>query len=204
MDVPRPYLLESEMDILREVGNVGSGHAAASLEKWLGKEVALKVPEASLVPIEDVAEKIGDPMATVMGVYSRVAGDLEGHILYLISLEDARELLDIILDPEDKEQFISPNNLSALAETGNILFKAYLGAVSDLCDLELYPSPPACTADMLAAIVNTVLLEVASEDDRALYLRTDFEEEDFVSTGNVVFVADFRNLLRVVKILEEG
>lgn len=195
--------LESELDVLREVANIGSGHAAASMEKWLGKEMALKVPVASMVPIEDVAETIGDPMETVMGVYSRVQGDMEGHILYLISLEDARKLLDIILDPEDRGQGFSPNNLSAIAETGNILFNAYLGAVSELCGLELCPAPPTCTADMLAAIVNTILLEVSDSGDLALYLKTEFEEEDFASTGNVLFVTDFANLARMVDILEE-
>ncbi|NPV60524.1 MAG: chemotaxis protein CheC [Actinobacteria bacterium] len=196
-------VLESELDVLREVANIGSGHAAASMEKWLGKEMALKVPVAAMVPIEDVAETIGDPLETVMGVYSRVQGDMEGHILYLISLEDARELLDIILDPEDRGQGFSPNNLSAIAETGNILFNAYLGAVSELCGLELYPAPPTCTADMLAAIVNTILLEVSDSGDLALYLKTEFEEEDFTSTGNVLFVTDFANLARMVDILEE-
>lgn len=196
-------VLESELDILREVANIGSGHAAASMERWLGKDMALKVPVAAMVPIEDVAETIGDPLETVMGVYSRVGGDMEGHILYLISLEDARELLDIILDPEDRGQGFSPNNLSAIAETGNILFNAYLGAVSELCGLELVPAPPTCTADMLAAIVNTILLEVSDEGDLALYLKTEFEEEDFASTGNVLFVTDFKNLARMVDILEE-
>ncbi len=196
-------VLESELDVLREVANIGSGHAAASMEKWLGKEMALKVPVAAMVPLEDVAETIGDPMETVMGVYSRVMGDMEGHILYLISLEDARELLDIILDPEDRGQGFSPNNLSAIAETGNILFNAYLGAVSELCGLELCPAPPTCTADMLAAIVNTILLEVSDSGDLALYLKTEFEEEDFSSTGNVLFVTDFSNLARMVDILEE-
>jgi chemotaxis protein CheC len=196
-------ILESDLDILREVANIGSGHAAASMEKWLNKELVLKVPEAFLVPLEDVAETVGDPMATVMGVYSRVMGDINGHILYLLSLDDARELLDIIVDPEDKGQGFSPNNLSAIAETGNILFNAYLGAVSDLCDLEIYPAPPTCTADMLAAIINTVLLELGEGEEKALYLRTEFEKEGFSSSGSVLFVTDFENLARMVEILQE-
>lgn len=196
-------LLEGELDVLREVANIGSGHAAASMEKWVGKEVTLRVPEACMVPIEDVAERMGDPVETVMGIYSRVHGDIEGHILYILSLEDARELLDIIVDPEDRGKGFSPNNLSAIAETGNILFNAYLGAVSELCGLEMVPAPPSCTADMLAAIVNTILLEVSEEYDQALYLRTEFEEEDFASSGNVIFVTSFKNLARMVEVLEE-
>ncbi len=194
---------EEEIDVLREVANIGSGHAASSLEKWLQKEVKIKVPEASLVPLEDVAEVIGDPLATVMGVYSRVTGDIEGHILYLISLDDARHLLDIILDPEDREQCFSPNNLSAISETGNILFNAYLGAIGELCGWELLSSPPACTADMLAAIVNTIMLELGEDTSKVLYLRTEFEEESFTHTGNILFAAPWTELLRMLRVLEE-
>ncbi|MDI7253315.1 MAG: hypothetical protein QME89_12285, partial [Actinomycetota bacterium] len=62
-------------------------------------------------------------------------------------------------DPEDRKWGFSPDNLSAIAETGNILFNAYLTAVSRTSGLELYPGTPACAADMLEAVVNTVLLE---------------------------------------------
>jgi len=56
---------------------------------------------------------------------------------------------------------------------------------------------------MLAAIVNTILLEVSDGSELALYLETEFEEEDFNSTGNVLFVTDFQNLARMVDTLEE-
>lgn len=196
-------LEDEEVDVLREIANIGSGHAAASMEKWLEREMVLDVPQAFLVPVEEVAEHIGDPLQTVICVYSRVHGEIAGHLLYALSLEDAKVLLDILLDPEDRQWGFSPDNLSAIAETGNILFNAYLTAVSRVCGLELFPGTPACAADMLEAVVNTVLLEICEGSDHTLVLETQFRGEGLSSVGYVLFLAENRDLKRLVKRAEE-
>ncbi len=196
-------LEDEEVDVLREIANIGSGHAAASMETWLGRDMVLEAPQAFMLPVEEVAEHIGDPLETVICVYSRMNGDLSGHLLYILGLEDARVLLDLLLDPEDKKWGFSPHNLSAIAETGNILFNAYLTAVSRVCDLELYPGTPSCAADMLEAVVNTVLLEICEGSDNTLVLETCFRGEGLSSVGYVLFLAENEDLRTLVRRAEE-
>ncbi|MCL6623384.1 MAG: chemotaxis protein CheC [Fimbriimonadales bacterium] len=202
--MPEIILEEEEVDILREIANIGSGHAAASMEKWLERDMLLDVPQAFLVPVEEVAEHIGDPLQTVICVYSRVSGEITGHLLYTLALEDAKVLLDILLDPEDRKWGFSPDNLSAIAETGNILFNAYLTAVSRISGLELYPGTPACAADMLEAVVNTVLLEICEGSENTLVLESQFRGEGLSSVGYVLFLAENEALKRLVQRAEGG
>lgn len=194
---------DEEADVLREIANIGSGHAAASMEKWLGRDMQLDVPQAFFVPVEEVAEHIGDPLQTVICVYSRVNGEITGHLLYTLALEDAKVLLEILLDPEDRKWGFSPDNLSAISETGNILFNAYLTAVSRTSGLEIYPGTPACAADMLEAVVNTVLLEICEGSDHALVLETHFRGDGISSVGYVLFLAENEALKRLVQGAEE-
>ena len=195
-------LQDSIADILREVGVVGSGGAAKYLEKFLKKEVTVSVPEALMLPVERIAEHIGNPIEIVIGIYSRVGGDVNGYIVYLISLEDARNLLRIVLDKEDKGKGFNTHNLSALAETGNILFGGYLYAVSRFCEMELIPGPPSCTADMLGAIVNAVLLKVHQDQPEAIILGTEFSGGGTLAGGHVLFVADSESMEKIVRSLE--
>ena len=44
-------LSEFEQDLLKELGNIGSGHAATALSTLLGKPVTITVSSAEMEPI---------------------------------------------------------------------------------------------------------------------------------------------------------
>lgn len=44
-----------ELDVLREVGNIGAGNAVTALSTLLNKPVDMAVPKVSLLPFEEVA-----------------------------------------------------------------------------------------------------------------------------------------------------
>ena len=48
-------------DALREVANIGAGHAATALSQMIDRTIMIKVPEVSVTPLEDVPGIIGDP-----------------------------------------------------------------------------------------------------------------------------------------------
>lgn len=45
-------LSEVELDVLKELGNIGTGHAATSLSKLLNKDVYLSVPRVKIGEIK--------------------------------------------------------------------------------------------------------------------------------------------------------
>ena len=50
-----------QLDALKEVANIGSGHAATSLSQLMNKKVMVRVPKILTGPLEDVILKIADP-----------------------------------------------------------------------------------------------------------------------------------------------
>jgi chemotaxis protein CheC len=195
-------LSELHMDALREVGNIGAGTAASSLSTMTGQPVAMAVPRASLVPIEDVPEMIGDAEDVVAAIYMGVVGDAPGHIMFVMPTAVAHAVCDLLLGgmPAGEPGFtgFSEMQLSALQEVGNILTGSYLRALADLTGLHLEPTPPALGVDMVGALLGAVMSEVSRTSDLALMIETAFGDDANASVGQFIYVPDSTSVATVL------
>ena len=84
--------------------------------------------------------------------------------------------------------------LSALQELGNILAGSYLSALSDFTGLDLYPSVPAISIDMLGAILSYGFLELSHYSDIAIVIDTaliDANDDDQMGVeGHFLLIPD--------------
>ncbi|MCB0883010.1 MAG: chemotaxis protein CheC [Thermoleophilia bacterium] len=192
-----------QLDALREVGNIGAGTAAASLSAMTGERVAMGVPSVKIIPIERVPDQVGGDEALVVAVYLQVIGDAPGHIVFILQADMARELCDTLMggmDPgEPGPTGFSEMQISALQEIGNIMTGSYLRALADLTRLHLEPMPPALGIDMAAALISSVVAEVARTVDLALIIETQFEDEETPSIGYFAFIPEPDSLGVVLK-----
>ena len=67
--------------------------------------------------------------------------------------------------------------MSCLQELGNILSGSYLSALSDFTNLNIYPSVPSLTIDMVGATLSFGLLELSQVSDYAIVIDTVLEKE---------------------------
>ncbi|WP_238413469.1 chemotaxis protein CheC [Alicyclobacillus sp. TC] len=65
---------DRQQDILREVGNVGAGHAATALSVLLQESVQMSVTAARLCPFDEIADIAGGPEAPVVGIFLQIGG----------------------------------------------------------------------------------------------------------------------------------
>ena len=56
------------LDVLREIGNIGSGNAATALASLLNTVVDIEVPVISLVSYDKVADYLGGRHAKALGL----------------------------------------------------------------------------------------------------------------------------------------
>lgn len=193
-----------ELDVLREVGNIGAGHAATVLSTMLGERVDMRVPMARLLSFPAVAEALGGDEALIAGVCLGVDGRAPGVILYALPLPAARYLVDCLLgrprtDDETPGRGWAPEDFdamdrSALEEVGNILTGAFLAALSDLAALDLHPTVPALAIDMAGAIIDNVLFEVGRSGDFALFVETTFLTRGREFRGQFFLIPDPESL----------
>ena len=66
-----------QIDVLQEVGNIGTGNAATALSQLLNKKIDMSVPAINIISFDDIFSKM-DGDRVVMGVIVRVLGDKIG------------------------------------------------------------------------------------------------------------------------------
>ena len=177
-------LTPTQMDALREIGNVGAGNSATALSQIINHRIDMNVPEVSI-------DLVGGPEAMVVGVFLRVYGQAPGNILFLLPAESAFYLVDMLMGKKRGEtQNLDFLDESALMEIGNILAGAYLNALFNLTKLSLLPSIPALAMDMAGAILNVVLIQLGQMGDHALVIETEFTTDEEGIKGHFFLVPD--------------
>jgi chemotaxis protein CheC len=167
-----PTFTEVQLDGLRELANIGSGQAAAALSQMLGHPVDISVPTAAALPLADAVAVAGAPDDFRYGILVPIVGDMEAAVVLLVPTDDAEVLCQIFgVEPG------SEVGQSALAEIGNILGTSYINVLAQMTGMEMEPAPPQVCADMLGAILATVLLSRGEDVDVALVLDSDLSVE---------------------------
>ncbi|RFU61549.1 chemotaxis protein CheC [Peribacillus glennii] len=170
------------LDILREIGNIGAGNAATALSTLLNKKIDMKVPNVRILSFDDMMDLAGGPETVVASVFLRIEGDAPGSMFFILPLPQATYFIHQMTEESefsfDKPPF-SEIAMSALQELGNILAGSYLSALSDFTRLNLYPSVPALSLDMVGAILGYGLIELSQVSDFAIVIDTALSEDGF-------------------------
>lgn len=167
---------ELQLDTLRELSNIGMGHAATALSQLLRRGISLHVPSLTVTDIAEVPSLLGGAETLVAGVTLDVLGGARGNILLIFPQQSAERLLSVLVGDADCDPLESQLGASTLCEVGNILASAYLTALGQMLNLVLIPSVPRMALDMAGAVVDTVLIELSQSGDRALMLETEFHD----------------------------
>lgn len=165
-----------QFDVLKEVGNIGAGHAATALSQIVRKTIDMKVPRVSVVPFDEIADALGGPEEVVAAIYLRILGDVPGNIFFILNLSSAKNLVGEFMGMDSGVEEFSDLELSALNEVGNILAGSYLSSLADLTKLNMQPSVPSIAIDMAGAVLSYGLLELSRVGDYALTIDTAFIE----------------------------
>ena len=150
-----------EIEILREMGNMGAGNAAAALSELIHQEISISIPEVYVIPQAEISDITDSSNTPSIIVYMELPGETRCKVLLSFRRDEAEKLLSIIiqnsLSPDDMDWKME---MSILDETGNIVIGAFLSAISDFTGLELLPAPPKHRIGMLNTILNDLLIQL--------------------------------------------
>ena len=104
----------------------------------------------------------------VASVYLRIEGEAPSNMFFVLPLTQGNKYIQqLICDPSFS--FDNPPYdemaISALQELGNILAGNYISSLSDFTGLDLHPSVPAVSVDMLGAIISYGFIELSAFSD---------------------------------------
>lgn len=196
-----------QLDALREVANIGAGHAATALSQMTEQRIMISVPTINVRPLEEVPTALGAPEDPVAAVLMNMLGDLTGRTLLVFPKATAIRLCELLLRrPHAGDAELSVLEESALKEAGNILAGAYMNALSDFMGLMLLPSPPSLAIDMARAVLTTAYLQFGDDRDLVFCVETEFTMTDADETLRGVFLLlpdlpSLRAILRAARVL---
>ncbi|MCO0596843.1 chemotaxis protein CheC [Peribacillus butanolivorans] len=169
-----------QLDILKEIGNIGAGHAATALSAILNRKIDMNVPNVRVVSFDEMMEMAGGAEQVVASIFLRIVGDASGSMFFILSLPVAEYFIQQMTGDETFSIDSTPYTdlaLSCLQELGNILSGSYLTSLSDFTQLNLYPSVPSVSIDMVGATISYGLLELSQVSDTAIVIDTVLEKD---------------------------
>lgn len=191
---------EIDLDMLKEVANIGAGNAASALSEMTGQAVDISVPSCEMIGYAEIAERMGGADNVILGMLVQISGDIEGYILLAQELKDARNTISILLGQEIPEQDMEVADYEAMREVCNIMVSTYLSAIASMMQLTIVPSVPEITIDMAMAIMNVPVF-VYGELESVLFLRTEFGGDAESIKGNFFMMPTLESLETLKKAL---
>ncbi|HHV27257.1 MAG TPA: chemotaxis protein CheC [Tissierellia bacterium] len=189
------------IDVLKELGNIGSGNAATALATMISKKVDMAVPQVKILDFKDVPKILGGEEVPVVGIYFEMSGEIIGNIMFVLSLESGKNLTNILFNKKNNSMELDEMDMSALSEIGNILASSYINSLSALTGLKLTISVPSLATDMAGAILSVPAIQYGYIADHVLFIETQFQEGDKKVTGNLFMIPEIDSFKKLLKSL---
>ena len=199
---------DMHLDVLKEIGNIGAAHAATALSQLLGRKIEMLVPKVNLVSFDEMFELAGGAEKIVAGIFLRIQGDLSGSMFFVLPVDSANQFIRNLIQDETFDFNVIPISemgVSAMQELGNILSGSYLSALSDFTGLNIHPTVPSLSVDMVGAIVSFGLIEVSHYSDEVIVIDTriidEGDEESSTINGHFLLLPDPESYVTIFKSL---
>jgi len=168
-------LNEMELDVLKELGNIGAGHAATSLSKLLDKDINIAVPMIRVGEIRNLSrEFISDIVAGVIIALQDLEENKSGYLYIMFPETSSKQIATNLFGMEDFDEEMYE---STIMEVGNILSSSFCDASAEFMDIILLPSPPSFAVDVPTAVIDSVVSQMAKKTDYIIIFETSLSSD---------------------------
>lgn len=193
-------LNDLQIDVLREIGNIGAGNAATALATMLDEKVDISVPKVRITDFDTAVNALGGAETLTVGVLVNFMGEATGMIMFLLRMEDARNILQILVGGDSEESGeLDDLKLSAIKEIGNILGSSYINSIATLTGMSIQISIPYIAIDMAGALMSVPVIEFGSVGDKVMFIEESFIAEDNQLNSNVIMFAEMETIKTIME-----
>lgn len=188
-------LQDMHLDVLKEIGNIGSGNAASSLAELIQCNTDITVPSVKTLDFSEAVNFLGGPENIAIGMLVGIKGDITGMMLYILQHSFASKLTSTLFGTEI-EDLTNMNEMetSFISEVGNIMAASYVNALSQLTGMTIDISVPNMTVDMVGAILSVPAVEFAQVGNKVLFIDDGFVIGDGEIKSNMILVPEMQSL----------
>lgn len=192
-------LNDIHMDVLREIGNIGSGNAASALASMLTCQVNISVPTVRILEYEEVVDQLGGPEQMIVGLLLSLDGDVKGMIMFLLHQNFANMTLSALLGQEvSQTDEMDEMAYSTIQEVANIMAASFVNAISDMTGLAINITVPSMCVDMLGAILSVPAIHYANISDKIIFIEDEFRGQNLHAPNHILLIPDVESLEKIM------
>ncbi|MBA4698869.1 MAG: chemotaxis protein CheC [Ruminococcus sp.] len=196
---------ELALDVIREVGSIGTGNAATAVSELLSANVRIKLPDVKIAGFNESMTMLGNPEEPVAAILVQMSGDMNGIMLFLLRMDFINAVLGTMLGKTVSDYTeLDELEISALTEVGNIIISSYVNALSGLAGLDIDLSVPAISINMLGGILSVPMIELGYETNKIMIISGKFILNQQQLDSNLLMLPDIRSLNKLITKLVAG
>ncbi len=188
-------LNDLQLDVMREIGNIGAGNACTALSVLLGTMIDMSVPRVQLLGYESTAELLGGDDKMVIGLKVEINGDLDGMMLHVVQRRFAERIINTFYaKPIDNIANLDEMDSSVLNEMANITSGAYANSIASLTTLFVNIGTPLQVPGKVSEIMKLPLTEFVKPGEKVLVVDEVFTIDDERISSNMILALESESL----------
>ena len=193
---------DMQLDVLKEIANIGAGNATTSLSNLLNASVDMSVPTVKFLEFKELGDIIGGAENLVVGILLTLEDDLDGMMMFIMEKDAAHKVVSRLMGrPAVTFDDFDEMDLSALKEIGNIIAGSYLSSISSFTNMVITSSVPYLSIDMAGAILSVPAIEFGKISDKALLIQSRFGDENTVVDGYYILIPTLESFNKIFSVL---
>ncbi len=185
----------TDLRVLTEIGNIGSGHAATVLSKLTKQPIQISVPKLETGPPYLIARLCGAPDSRVTAVHMQLATEPGCDSLIVFDAEEAKKIACIMTDYSTpvSQEIVE----SAVEEIGSMMLCAFYGSIANFVEMTIVPTKPNVFTDYFEAIIDVFLAQQMIQSQSALIFQMQFKRNQSSANGFLLMLPsqEFRKQL---------
>jgi chemotaxis protein CheC len=180
-------LNEMQQDVLREIGNIGSGNAITTLSQMIGDKIECFPPQCRIVDKDNFDQLFEDPLVTYAGISMETEGDMQWVIMLLLKKEFINMILQCVTGEEVTDiQSMSEDQKSAACELGNIMCNSYITALATLMNTSMDVSLPQIAIDTGEHVINDFMAHYYDDQKKLIFVSTTFYYKETALSSYII------------------
>lgn len=191
-------LNDTQLDVMREIGNIGAGNACTALSGLIGTPIDMSVPRVQLLGIDSTSDYLGGDDKEVLGIRIDVKADLTGMMYHIVNKRFAERLINTFYEKKlDTIKSIDEMDMSVISEMGNITSGAYANALATLSGYVVDIGTPTPGGYSISEILKVPIETLGEVGDKILVVDEQFIIDSEKLTSNMILVLEKDSLHRL-------
>ena len=191
-------LNDTQLDVMREIGNIGAGNACTALSGLIGTPIDMSVPRVQLLGIDSTSDYLGGDDKEVLGIRIDVKADLTGMMYHIVNKRFAERLINTFYEKKlDTIKSIDEMDMSVISEMGNITSGAYANALATLSGYVVDIGTPTAGGYSISEILKVPIETFGEVGDKILVVDEQFIIDSEKLTSNMILVLEKDSLHRL-------